>query len=89
MSNSHPTIPARDEIAENETAIRLNNGHTQLDDNGRIAFTAFWRQDGTPAGVRGQVFHTNLRYFIARHAERGEVVRGLDAATRELLASLS
>ncbi|MFI5891968.1 hypothetical protein ACIA5D_17845 [Actinoplanes sp. NPDC051513] len=46
------------------------------DDLGRLQFTASWLDEWlTPAGVRRQVFHTNLADFIARDEARGKTVR--------------
>jgi hypothetical protein len=73
-------IPAREDFTSDNETIVWYSADRKFDDVGRIQFTAFWMDEWlTPAGVRGQVFFTNLAEFIARDAERGKTVRVVSA----------
>jgi hypothetical protein len=62
------SLPLRSEFrTPNEVLVEVAPGQTP-DGLGRVRFTAYWLDDATPTGVRGQVFRTNLSQFAAREA---------------------
>lgn len=48
---------------------------TNIDDQGRAMFTAYWLDAFKASGVAGQVFRTNLQQFELSERARGNTVR--------------
>ncbi|MFI5934742.1 hypothetical protein [Actinoplanes sp. NPDC051494] len=69
-------IPSRGDFTSPTETIVYPKAGSRADERGRSQFTAFWLDDYLPPdGVRGQVFHTSLIDFIARHEAQGKTVR--------------
>lgn len=75
------SVPAAESLSYAETVIRIDG---DLDNLGRCRFTAWWRDDSAPNGLRGQRFHAELRKFVRNDSKP---VRGWDEYTRNLLSA--
>jgi hypothetical protein len=73
MTRTRP-MPTATEIATNEVLVQHLGGGTP-DSFGRVTFIAYWLDESTPNGVRGQVFTTCLNEFAERNLRRGEAMR--------------